>query len=240
MPTPAWIGASPNSPQLAAQVNEFLGTHAVTYLYTGVQQGGHTTLGSGGVNSDGLYIAQSFTAASSFMLGHVVLYFAVATGTPTAPTTISIQTSSGGAPSGAALVSTTIPAQYLSGLVSIPVPCSLASGTGYWIVLAAVGDASDYVTWLESNQVSGASTSTTGTSWTAQGYGLAYSYFDQSAVPPLVHTWEDSGARWTSWAQNANNQPTSLQEYTVAQAAGDYVYSTRAMTYSSGSLVAVA
>jgi hypothetical protein len=238
--TPAWIGASTRQPQLAAQINQFLGTHAITYLYAGASQGGQTTLGSGGVNSNGLYIAQSFTAGSSFALGRVTLDFSAVTGTPTAPTTVSVQTSSGGAPSGASLVSTTVPAQYPGGgVVSVPVPCSLTNGATYWIVLAAVGDASDYVTWLKSNQVSGASASATGTSWTAQAYGLYYALWDQSVTLPITHTYEDAGARWTTWAENANNQPASLKEYTVAQTAGDYVYSSRAMTYSSGSLIAV-
>lgn len=240
MATPSWQAATAGQPQLASAVNQFLGTHQVTYLYAGASQGGHTTLGTGGVSSNGLYVAQSFTAGSSFSLGRVVLDFAALTGTPTGLATVSIQTSSGGAPSGTALVSTSVPALYLSGLVSIPVPCPLSSGTGYWIVLSAVGDASDYVTWLKSNQTSGASTSTSGTSWTAQAYGLYYSYWDQSAVPPLAHTWEDAGARWTAWAENAGNQPTSLQEYTLAQGTGQYVYSSRTLTYSGTSLTTVA
>lgn len=239
MTTPNWIGATPNQPQLAAQVNQFLGTHAVTYLYTGVQQGGHATLGTGGVNSNGLYIAQSFTAGSSFSLGRIVLDFSTVTGTPAGPATISIQTSSGGAPSGTALATVTVPPAYLSGVVSVPLPCALVNGTGYWIVLSAVGDASDFVTWLKSNQTSGASTSTNGSSWTAQTYGLYYSYWDQSAVPPLAHTWEDAGARWTAWAENGNNQPTALQEYTVAQGSGQYVYSSRSLSYSGTNLVSV-
>lgn len=240
MTTPAWIGATPGSPPLAAQVNQLLTTHAITYLYTGVQQGGHTTLGSGGVNSNGLYIAQSFTAGSTFSLGRIVFGFNTVTGTPTTPTTISIQTSSGGAPSGTALVTTTVPPQFLTGDVSIPLPCSLVSGTGYWIVLAAVGDASDFVTWLESNQVSGASTSTNGTSWTAQSYGLYYNYWDQTVNLPLAHTWEDGGARWTAESYTGLNELSSLQEYAVAQGSGQYVSSSRALTYSGTSLISVA
>lgn len=240
MPTPSWIGATPGQPPLAAQVNQSLTTHAITYLYTGANGGGHTTLGSGGVNSNGLYIAQSFTAGATFSLGRVVFGFNTVTGTPTAPTAISIQTSSGGAPSGTALVTTAVPPQFLVGNVSIPLPCPLVSGTGYWIVLAAVGDGSDYVTWLKSNQVSGASTSVNGTSWTAQSYGLYYTYFDQTANLPLAHTWEDGGARWTSELYTGVNELSSLQEYTVAQGSGQYVSSSRTLTYSSSNLISVA
>jgi hypothetical protein len=240
MATPAWIGATPSSPPLAAQVNQFLTTHAITYLYSGAYGGGQTTLGSGGVNSNGLYIAQSFTAAATYSLGRVVLGFNTVTGTPTAPTTISIQTSTGGAPSGTALISTTVPPQFLASNVSIPVPCALASGTVYWIVLAAVGDASNFATWLKSNQTSGASTSTNGTSWTAQAYGLYYALWDQSAFLPLAHTWEDGGARWTSELYTGVNELSSLQECTVAQGSGQYVSSSRALTYSGSNLISVA
>jgi hypothetical protein len=237
--TPAWIGATPNQLPLAAQVNQFLGTHAITYLYTGASGGGQTTLGSGAVNSNGLYIAQSFTAVANYNLGRVVPAFNAVTGSPTAPTTVSIQTSSGGAPSGTALVTTTVPPQFLASNVSIPVPCSLTSGTVYWIVLAAVGDASDYVSWLKTNQTSGASTSTNGTSWTAQTYGLYYSLWDQELYLPLTHTWEDGGARWTAESYTGVNLLSSLREYTVAQGTNQYVSSSRALTYSGTNLIGV-
>lgn len=240
MATPNWIGATVAQPPLAAQVDQFLGTHAITYLYTGASGGGQTTLGSGSVNSNGLYIAQSFTAVANYNLGRVVLAFSTVTGSPTVPTTVSIQTSSGGAPSGTALVTTTVPPQFLVSNVSIPVPCALTSGAVYWIVLAAVGDGSDYVSWLKTNQTSGASTSTNGTSWTAQTYGLYYAVWDQETFLPLTHTWEDGGARWTAELYTGVNELSSLREYTVAQGAGQYVSSSRALTYSGTSLVSVA
>jgi len=242
MATPNWIGATTGQTPLAAQVNQFLGTHAITYLYQGINRGSQTTLGSGGVNSNSLYLAQSFTTVGAVTLGHVVLGFNAPTGTPTAPTTFSIQTSTGSAPTGTALVTTTVPAQYLDSSAlptTIPAPCSLAATTTYWMVLAAVGDVSNYVTWLKTTQVSGASTSPTGSVWTAQAYGLYYSLWDQSVVPPLAHTWEDGGARWTQVFVNGNNVPTSLTEYTVAQGSQQYAYSRRALSYTGASLISV-
>lgn len=238
MTTPAWIGATTGQPPLAAQINQFLGTHATTYIYTGVTLGGATVLGSGSVTSNGLYVAQAFTPGSSQSPGRFVFSMSV-TGSPS-PLTVSIQTSSGSAPSGTALVSTTIPAQWMPGtqtLVSVPLPCSLTASTTYWAVFNAVGDASDYYSLYKSNQTSGVSTSTNGTSWASQTYGIYYARYDQSAVLPLVHTWTDSGARWTTVASNTGNQPTNLQEYTVAQGSGQYVYSNRAFTYSGTSLI---
>ena len=241
MPTPAWIGASTSSPPLAAQINQFLGAHQATYLYTGASLGGQATAGSGAVNTNGLYVAQAFTPGSNQSPGRFLLTLAV-TGSP-APLTLSIQTNIAGAPSGTALATTKVPPGFLTGSAtstSIPLPCTLASGVEYWIVAGAVGDASDYYSLSKSNQTSGVSTSTNGTSWTTQTYGILYSRFDQSAVLPLVHTWEDFGARWTTFAFNTNGTPSKLEEYTVAQAAGDYVQSVRAFTYSGTSLTSIA
>jgi hypothetical protein len=115
----------------------------------------------------------------------------------------------------------------------------VTASTTYWIVTTAVGDPSDLYSWSKSNQVSGASTSANGSTWTAQAYGLLYQVYDQSASGNLTHTWEDSGARWTGLTYNASNQITGLAEYTVAQASG-YIEANRTLTYTSGSLTGVA
>jgi hypothetical protein len=88
--------------------------------------------------------------------------------------------------------------------------------------------------------VSGASYSATGTSWTAAAYGLTYQVYDQSAVPPLTATWEDSGARWTSLGYNGSGQLAALGEYTAGQAANGYTASDRALSYSGSRLTGVA
>ena len=243
MATPNWIGATSGSRQLAAQVNQLLGTHAAMFVYTGTLFASQTTAGSGSVDSNGLYVAQSFTtSASTSAIGRVALSLSV-TGTPT-PLTVQIQTNNAGAPSGTALVTTVIPPNWATGsqtTQSIPLPVTgLSASTEYWVVMEAVGDASDYFAFYKSNQTSGASTSTNGTSWTAQTYGLLYSAYDQTAVPPLVHTWEDSGARLTNLTANANATPNSIEEYVAAQGTNQYVYSYRTYTYGSGSVVKIA
>lgn len=240
MATPAWIGATTGQPPLASQVNQFLGTHQIECLYTGVSLGGQATAGSGAVNTNGLYAAQLFTPSAAQTPGRFVLTLSV-TGSP-APLALSIQTSTGSAPSGTSVVSTMLPAAFVgasAGSVSIPMPCSLAAATSYWIVANAVGDSSDFYSLSKSNQTSGASTSPTGAAWTAQTYGLLYMRFDQSVVGPLTHTWEDFGARWTTFGRNANTSVSSLDEYTVAQSA-TAVSSARSMTYSGQSLAGVA
>jgi hypothetical protein len=239
--TPAWKGASVNSPGLASQVNQFLGTHAATFIYTGATLGGQTTAGAGAVNTNGLYVAQTFTPGSTQTPGRFHLTLAV-TGTPP-PLTLTIQGTTAGAPSGSTLATTVLPPGFLTGAptsTSIPLPCSLTNATQYWIVANAVGDVSNFYSLSKSNQVTGVSTSANGTTWTTQAYGIIFDRWDQSLVQPLVHTYEDSGARWTTLAWNANNQPSKLSEYTVAQAANDYVQSVRSFSYSGSSLTGVA
>jgi hypothetical protein len=243
MATPAWLAATASEPTAAGQVNQFLGAHAATLIYTGTVQSSQVTAGSGAVNSDGLYIAQSFTTgAAQTTLGRVLLTFAK-TGTP-APVSVSLQANSGGSPSGTPLVTTLLPADFLSGtpaLFSIPLPASgLSPSTQYWIVLNAVGDASDYFSWSKSNQTSGAKTSTNDTSWTAQTYGLLYEVCDNTLLNPLVHTWEDTGARWTLMLYNTLLQLVTLAEYTAGQTATGYVVSARSLSYTAGQLASIA
>lgn len=242
MATPAWIGASPGSLPLAAQIDQLLGAHAATFVYTGALFASQTTAGSGAVDSNGLYIAQQFTTgASTGALGRIVLTLAV-TGTP-APLTVQIQSNNAGAPSGTSLVTTVIPPNWATPSVttqSIPLPAAgLASSTAYWLVMHPAGDTGDYFAFYKSSQASGVSTSTNGSGWTAQSYGLLYSAYDQTAVLPLVHTWEDSGARATALGANANGSPATLEEYTVAQGSNQYVYSFRTFNYSGANLVSL-
>jgi hypothetical protein len=242
MTTPAYMAATTGSPPLATQVNQLLGAHAITYVYSGSLFASQSTTGSGAVDSNGLYIAQQIqTGSSTSTIGRVVLTLSV-TGSP-APLTLQIQPNSGGAPSGTALASTVVPPNWSTGsaaALSIPLPATgLAASTTYWIVARAVGDASDYFAFSKSNQTSGASTSTNGTSWTAQAYGLLFSAYDLSAIPPLVHAYADAGARWTTWNWTGA-LPAGLQEWTQGQTATGYLSSSRTLTYSGSSLTAVA
>ena len=242
MATPTWIGATSGSPPLAAQANQFLGTHAVTLVYQGTLFSSQTTAGSGTVASNGLWVAQSFTTgASTTAVGRIAPVLAV-TGGPT-PMTVQIRANNAGAPATTALVTTVIPPGWGNGSAStqsIPLPITgLSPSTTYWLVTQPAGDASDFYAFSKSNQTSGVSTSTNGTSWAAQAYGIEYSAYDQTATPPLVHTWEDANARITDITSNANGTPNSYEEYTVAQGTNQFVYSYRIYTYSSGALISI-
>jgi hypothetical protein len=236
--TPAWKGASTGSQPLAGQVNQFLGTHAVNFVYNGVSAASSTTLAGTATNTNGLYIAQQFTPGSTQTIQRWVLTLAV-TGSPN-PLTVTLQTASGGAPSGTILSTTLVPKEYLTGTataVSIPTAqTSFTSGTQYWIVFNAVGDASNFYSVSRTTAASGVSTSTDGITWTSQGYGIYYNRFDTTVTGNLIHTWEDNGVRWTTTSYNTNATPSLLQEYTTAQATNDYVYSSRTFTYSGTTL----
>lgn len=239
MAAPSWSAATSGQPGLASQVNQFLAAHAVTCIYSGQFVSGQTTLGSGAVNTNSLYIAQSFSSSFATTVGRVALYLSH-TGSP-GPVTVSLYGNSGSAP-GTVIASTPLPLDFTgtsAAVVLIPLPATVTPSATYWIVLQAQGDASDYFSWSKSNQVSGASTSSNGTSWTAQGYGLYYEVLDQTTILPLIHTWEDSGNRWTSLSYTSG-QLTGLSEYTTGQTAAGYLAVTRALTYTSGDLTGVA
>jgi hypothetical protein len=243
MTAPAWLAATSGYPALAGQVNQFLASHAVTYVYTGALQANQGTAGSGSVASDGTWIAQSFTAASGQTTAGYVTVTAAVTGSP-APWTVSLEADNGsGAPSGTVLASAAAPKEFMSGTaaaVTVMLPYSgLTPSARYWIAAAAAGDASDYYAWSKSNQASGASTAPDGVTWTAQSYGLLYQVFDGTPVQPLAGTWEDSGARWTVLSYTSG-QLTRIREYTAGQAANGYAVSARTLSYSGSALTGVA
>lgn len=251
--TPTWLAATSGSQGVAGQVNQLLGTHAVTYLYAATLRASQTTAGSTSTSTNGLYLAQSFaTAAGQTAIGYVLVPVTTTTssGANLATTTLSLYASSGSAPTGSPLVSTTLTAEYAylassSGTATTsliyPLPAmGLTASTTYWLVLAAAGNASQSYTWYRSNQTSGASTSTNGTSWTAQTYGFEYQVYDQTASGLQTATWEDSGARWTASTYTTTKELQTLAEYTAGQTGAGYLQSYRTATYSSGVLTGVA
>ena len=239
MATPNWIGATAGQAPLASQVNQLLGTHAVTMVYTGVSLGSSTTLAGAATNSNGLWIAQAFTPGVQTAQRWV--FTLAVTGSP-APLVMSIQTDSAGAPSGTALATTLIPNAFVpgaAGQVSVPTAAvAFAAATQYWAVFNAVGDPSNFYAVSRTTAASGASTSTNGSTWTAQAYGLYYNRFDNSITAPLLHTYEDSGVRWTTLSRNANTTVSGLKEYNTAQNSG-FFQSVRTFTYSGTDLTAV-
>lgn len=250
--TPTWLAATAGQSQVAGQVTQFLGTHASVILYAATQTAAQTTAGAASTSTNGLYLAQSFTTAvGQTAVGYVIVPVTTATtsGSNLATTTLSLYANSGGAPSGVALVSTTITAEYANkasgGAATVklvyPLPVTgLTASTTYWLVLTSAGNVSNSYTWYRSNQVSGASTSPNGTTWTAQAYGFEYQVFDQTASGLLTATRDDAGARWTATTYTTLNLVNTYAEYTAGQTAAGYLQSFRTNSYSNGLLAGVA
>ena len=248
---PAWEAATTGQPPLASQINQFLGPHPSNELYAAVQTAAQTTAGSTTTNTNGTYLAQSFTTAGGqTAIGYVIVPVTTTTtsGSSLATTTVGLFANSAGAPAGSALVSTTITAEYANlasgGTNTVkliyPLPATgLTASTTYWIVVAAAGNVSNSYTWFQSNQVSGASTSPDGVTWTAQGYGFEYQVFDQTASGLLTAVVEDSGSRWTVSTYTATGEISTYGEYTAGQTASGYLQSYRTYSYSNGLLTGV-
>jgi hypothetical protein len=218
-------------------------------LYAGTQQAGQTTNGATSTSTNGLWLAQSFTTgAAQTAIGYVIVPVSTTatSGSSLSTTTLALYANSGSAPTGAALASVTLTAEYANlatggtatnGLIC-PLPITgLTAATTYWLVLHSTASTGSY-TWYRSNQASGASTSTNGSSWSAQTYGFVYQVFDQSASGQLTALWEDSGARWQAYSYNTVSALATVSQYTLAQSGG-YVQSYRSLTYSGGVLTGV-
>lgn len=246
--TPTWQAGTSGSVPKSAHATQFLGTHAMQVLYTGVQRAAQTTAGSGNVSTNGLYLAQSFsTASGQTAIGYVVAQILATevTGVETSPgpTTLSLHANSSGAPASTTLASVTLSQEYGAFTPTwavLPLPVTgLTASTTYWLVLAAAGNATYHYTWNKSNQASGASTSTNGTSWTAQSYGLLFQVYDQTVTGQQVATWEDSGARWTWTGRNATGTINAYAAYTAGQTTSGYCQAYRNFTSTNGLLTGV-
>jgi len=235
---PVWQAPVAGLPALAGHINQLLGTHPASYLYAGTQQASSSG-GSGGLPSNGLWLAQKFTTGSAQTAVGYATFSSTVTGSP-APWSISLQADSGGQPSGTALAAVTYPYQLAASTVTALLPAAVSPSTQYWLVTQPAGDSGDYFAWAKSSASSGCLTAPDGVTWSAQTFGLRYGVYDQSTVPPLVGIVEDSGARFTLLTWGASAGPATVQEYTVGQTVAGGAESARSLTYSNGLLTGVA
>lgn len=253
MPTPTWQAPTTGQVPLATHVNQLLGVHNFTALYAAVQKAGQTTLGATASSTATTYLAQSFTTAvGQTTVGYISAPITSNTvsGTNLATTTLGLYASSGTAPTGSAINSVTITTEYAYGTTGAgttnvstlyPLPTTgLTASTQYWLVLKIAGTPSNHYSWFQSNQVSGASTSPDGTTWTAQGFGFVFQVFDQTASGLLTAIWDDGGARWSTFTSISNSAIDGINEYTAGQTTSGYIQSVRLASYSNGFLTGVA
>ena len=243
---PVWQAPTTGQPPLASHINQGLGAHACSVYYGGTQTDGQTTSGGTTVSTNGLWLAQSFTTAvGQTAIGHVTISLTTTTtsGSLLVPTTVTINTNNAGAPSTTVLVSAACTAEYAfngsgggvnTNRLNFPTPITgLTPSSTYWIVVAAAGNVSNSYTIHQSNQVTGASTSPNGTTWTAQAYGFTFTVRDASVAGAVMGTYEDTGARWTVTNYNSSNRISTYYEYTVGQTTSGYIQSSRGLNYTT-------
>jgi hypothetical protein len=251
--TPTWQAPVSGQAPRAAHVNQSLGSHSSVFVYDGTTRASQTTAGSTTTSTNGTWLAQSFaTVAGQTTVGFVAMSLTTTTttGASLSPATVQLRTNNAGAPSTTILASTTVTAEY-SNLTSggattfrigVPLAVSgLTASTTYWLVVPAVGNASNNFTWFRSNQTSGASTSTNGTTWTAQAYGFTYAVTDLTATGQLRALYDDGGARWV-WLNHASGsqQLNTIFEYNVGQTTAGYLQTLKTVTYSNNVITGMA
>lgn len=248
MTTPTWSAAVTGQPTAAGGVDQFLGTHAITWLYTGARFLDSSAGSAGsGLTTLSEYIDLPFTMPSSpaqTVLARVELYYSF-TGTPP-DVTFTVQTDNGsGQPSGTVLQTIVVPADFWLaqlgvGWLSIPIALTgLTAGTKYHLVSQPAGTAGNIVTFSNTSTIptgfAAVNTSTNGTSWTAGSTTLRIGLINGN-TGSAVHSWEDSGARWTTLTPGpVPPLPAHLLEYTAGSAT--QIRSTRTFSYSNGLLI---
>lgn len=240
MSLPVWMAATSGARADAGAVNQFLVTHASSFIYQGTSVVSQTTAGTGGVGTDNQYVAQSFVMPTGqTSISYVGLSLTVV-GSPTVPLVVQLQSDSGGLPSGTVLASTAVPAAYVTGgWCDIPLPVSVTAGATYHLVLPPAGDASDYYQWGLSNQTSGEQTGTNANPpmWTAVAAGLLYQVYAEIELPPvLAFLYDDNGARWVSLTYTGG-QLVGIAEFTEGQTATSGLYSSRTVSYTSAGVL---
>lgn len=248
--TPTWLGATAGFSGVAGQANQFLGTHAAQFVYSGTLREGQSTGSSVYSSSQSTWLSQEFTTASTqTSISYLQLQISTVGGSPTLqlinPLIVSLYADSLGFPTGSPLITTTVSSQqvYNSGFwLVVPMPITSLTGlTNYHIVTQAVGTATHYYTWQQAVSGTGAATSSDGVSWTAQSYGFMYQVYDQSGTlgSKVNAVIEDNGARLTQFTYNANGTLATTNEYNVAQGTNTYLSQNRTFTYTNGLLTGV-
>lgn len=255
MPTPTWNGATAGQQALAAQINNGLTTHAITYIANSAAFASQTTDGAASIGISATppgggftRLAQSFATAAFTSTGWAGIYAKkVGNG---CDLTLKLFTNTGSVPNAQqGTVQVTIPVDFWTTSTSVmflPLPITgLSASTTYWLTLFAgdvngnnAGDASNYIAVEKSNQVTGAAT-WGGASWTAQAYGFMFQVSNLTTAGQPRFVWEDNGAKWTFFGYNGSAQIAQVNEYCAAQGTGQ-VRSLRLVTYLLGQPTTVA
>ena len=245
MATPPWHAVAAAGTLSVGDITQFLGTHGCSLLYQGTSQVADTTAVTGSLvtntGSAAQWIAQPFTTAVGQTTITRIELDLVGIGTGH-DTTVEIRTDNAGAPSNVTLFSITLPLEFETGIISIPINLTgLSASTKYHIVVDGTVDTSNYVAVQRSaTSVNAALLSASGTgSWSSAGFTAYFNVFS-GVNGVLRNTYEDAGARWTTIdytnsAAAGNTTPVHIGEYTTGS-----LRSWRTCTFTNGQLVSVA
>ena len=252
MATPNLHAVSIGNNFSAGDINQFQGTHAVTYIYHGASQVSYTTGAPGGSGAfqtntgSANWIAQPFTTTGALAQGRIELYLAEATGTGV-DVVMEIRTDSAGIPSNTALWSITIPQDFLttsSAIISIPFVAALSATTKYHVVLDGTLSTTNFIKWSRNTtSVNQAVFSSTGTGgWGLTGFTALFNVWGTNAGV-LRHICQDITANvpagWLGYDYTNTVRDGSSVAVTVREIVG-VQRSVRTLTYSSGALVSIA
>ena len=242
MATASWLAATIGQPTRPGLINQFLGSHTSSWLYSGnTLQSSQQTGASVYQSSHAQYLAQTFnTTSAQTTIGQVLIQVSTVGGSPVTatipPLTVSLYANAGGVPTGSAIATTSVTEQYVylqPFWVTVPLAVTgLTAATPYWLVVSPAGSASAYYVWQQSNQTSGAALSSDGLSWADQAYGFMFQVYDQLGTnwPPVSLT-DDNGSRVTTFTYTATNLLSTITESVVAQG-GTSFFSSRTISYT--------
>lgn len=243
---PTWLAATSGHAAQAGQVNQLLGAHSSVWLSTGTQRAAQTTGAGVYQSSQSQWLAQLFTTGpTQTQIGMVWLQISTVGGSPISatipPLTVALYASDSGIPTGSALVSTSVAEQVVyssSFWLQVPLPTAVIPSSAYQLVVSQTGSTGHYYVWQQSNQVSGASASADGLTWSLQPYGLMFQVFDQGGAGVPQYLVDDGGARVTQLSYNTQGLLSAITESVTAQD-GSVATVTRSLTYSGVVLAGV-
>lgn len=236
-------GGSPQ-PVLASHPNQLLMTHQDSLFYQGNNSLSINQTITGTVSTaGGTWVAQKVTATAAMnnAISYVTVF--VSSGTPDGtlnPTSVQLYTDNAGAPGTPIPPMMALTNEYTfevpsAAVIPIGIVTGLVTGTPYWVVFKGVSSASLSYTFSNSNSAGfiPASTSTNGTTWTAQSYGLWMKFWTTDTTGPLTWVRHEIdtvglGTAWTTYYRTGTpgGYTSNVFEYVPAQLTNKYQQST--------------
>lgn len=219
MPAPRYVSAASGGQATAAGIDQFLVSHGTRLHYAGVAQVSNLlAVASSPAVWNGQWWAQPFVQVGT-EIDRVTIQGSIAGAGNDC--TVSLQLDSAGSPSGIDIVSCTVPADFLSGVVrSLSVPlfaAGLTAGLTYYVVLKSTAPAAANAFAAGVTATSGTlikSSTNQGGTWANGTTSLWFTVF-ATYVGQLINVSEDVGtptAKWTELIYNVNGQLVTLNE----------------------------